>query len=47
MGGLAAGRSLLASEGHDELEALLGRTHLRFLPDMERAFRADYAERWR
>jgi class 3 adenylate cyclase len=43
---VAAG-SFLDPKGHDDLEALLGRTRLRFPPDIERAFRADYAERWR
>jgi len=45
---VAAG-SLLDSDpkAHDELETLLGRTRLRFPPEAERAFRADYAERWR
>jgi class 3 adenylate cyclase len=39
--------SFLASKEQGELEALLRRTRLRFPPETERAFRADYAERWR
>lgn len=37
----------VAPRSQGDLEALLGRTRLRFPPETERAFRADYAEHWR
>lgn len=39
--------SFLGWKEDGELETLLRRTRLRFPPQIERAFRADYAERWR
>ena len=46
-GGAVAEASFLGSKAEGELETLLRRTRLRFPPETERAFRADYAERWR
>ena len=42
-----AGGSLVASKSQGDLEALLRRPYLRFPAEIERVFRADYAERWR
>ncbi len=39
--------SFVDSKAQGDLEALLRRPRLRFPPETERAFRADYAERWR
>jgi len=40
-----AGGSLVASKSQGDLEALLRRPYLRFPAEIERVFRADYAER--
>jgi class 3 adenylate cyclase len=47
-GGKAVAEDLaVATEFRGELEGLLSGLRLRFPPGIERAFRADYAERWR